>query len=334
MFDGQIARLILFNRNYFGPNGKFDYGENFAETFITMLAEVADAMIAGLSKAFALALERWNDAEQSKHYVYYMRMITSMHLRLNAADYEALFPEGSTIVTYCADVVEAPNKEVEPIGITALADSLLKPANLALQIIYLDIWPESGPINYHLSTETNGQHNDALTGVISALFRPTRYDILYRVPPPTQTSASVDPTPALTSSINNTFLPSSYHTWAPIVPEAFNATTSSCKASRESRPLPPPPPARIIAPLPASTLLLPVKTKTGATFGLDSVTPRVAGPSSSIRFTQMQLRYDMVGVSPNLQTAAFRNTISNQAHFGNALFQPDQWSPDKDSKSW
>jgi hypothetical protein len=48
----------------------------------------------------------------------------------------------------------------------------------------------------------------------------------------------------------------------------------------------------------------------------------------------MQRYYNMVRVSPGLQTAAFRNTISNQAHFGNALFQPDQWSPDKDSESW
>jgi ubiquitin thioesterase protein OTUB1 len=180
VIDGEIARLNEFNSNYLTSHGGFQYWDDFAEAFIDLLTDVANAMSLDLAAAYLLALDRWNDADLNNHLIYYLRMIAATHLKMNAATYDAFVSDSGGIANYCAANIEALHKEIEHVGVAALVDILLKPVNFALQVAYLDLSPGTAPNIYRFPEEANGQDESAFAGVIFTLFRPTHYDILYR----------------------------------------------------------------------------------------------------------------------------------------------------------
>lgn len=151
---------------------------------MSLLAEVAEAMTLDLSGAYFLAHQRWNDADLNNHIIYYLRMLVATHLKMNVATYDAFVADSGGIADYCATNVEALNKEIEHVGVSALVNILLKPVNFALQVAYLDLSPGTAPNMYRFPEEANRQDDGSFAGVIYTLFRPTHYDILYRTSPP------------------------------------------------------------------------------------------------------------------------------------------------------
>lgn len=183
MIDGEVARLNDFNDTCLASHGGFGYWEDFAEAFINLLVEVADAVAVDVNSAQFLVHQRWNDEELNNHIIYYLRMLASTHLKMNVATYDPFVADSGGIGPYCSANIEAVNKEIEHVGVSALVNILLKPVNFALQVAYLDLSPGTAPNIYRFPEEANNQDDGAFAGVIYTLFRPTHYDILYRTPP-------------------------------------------------------------------------------------------------------------------------------------------------------
>lgn len=61
-------------------------------------------------------------------------------MKTRPADYEAwLLPQ--SVADYCEQSVLPHGCEIDHVGVTALSDVLLKPADMALDILYLDLSP-------------------------------------------------------------------------------------------------------------------------------------------------------------------------------------------------
>lgn len=168
---------------------------------MNLLSEVAEAMTVDLNGAYFLVHQRWNDEDLNNHIIYYLRMLVSTYLKMNVATYDAFVADIGGIANYCSTNIEAVNKEIEHIGVSALVNVLLKPVNLALQVAYLDLSPGTAPNMYRFPDEANGQDETAFAGVIYTLFRPTHYDILYRTQPPLIQAPAQAQTPAANYSL-------------------------------------------------------------------------------------------------------------------------------------
>ena len=182
LIQSEIERLTHFNTTCIAADQNYSYWEDFADAFLSLMTDVAKS-IDNPSAAMYLVQQHWNDAETSNYLLFYLRLLTGVHLRLNASDYDAFVADSGGIIGYTASNVDMPSKEIEHIGINALVNVLLKPVNLSVEIAYLDLSPGSATNIYRFPSDSAGQDGASNPGLIYLLYRPTHYDILYRNPP-------------------------------------------------------------------------------------------------------------------------------------------------------
>ncbi|KAL8691043.1 MAG: hypothetical protein Q9218_003645 [Villophora microphyllina] len=111
----------------------------------------------------------------------HFRFVTSAWMKTHADTYVHFVPENSTIDQYCKIHIEPHAVEIEHLGLQALVDAVVKPAGIAVQVLYLDLsagdqvtehWPAAAP-------SANSSYDGAHT--IRLLYRPGHYDILYKL---------------------------------------------------------------------------------------------------------------------------------------------------------
>lgn len=164
-----------------GSAGGYQYFEDFADEAIGLLRDVASS-VANPEVALMLVHQRWNDASTGPAIIYYLRLLAATYLKTNEAEYAAFIADDAGVQGYCRDI-ELVDREIEHIGVDALTNVLLKPANLVLEVAYLDRTPGSDVNRYRFPGEANTQDAATLGPIIYLLFRPDHYDILYRDPP-------------------------------------------------------------------------------------------------------------------------------------------------------
>ncbi|KAI9715211.1 MAG: hypothetical protein M1828_000909 [Chrysothrix sp. TS-e1954] len=115
------------------------------------------------------------------------QLLTSLEMRSHQDDYGAYLID-TTVDAYCASVVEMPDRELEEITLQALTAVLHRPAGFGVTILMLVDSPGTSVdhVSYsEMDTNLLGVHgsdvNDSFLTCL--LFRPTHYDIVYRVPP-------------------------------------------------------------------------------------------------------------------------------------------------------
>lgn len=161
--------------------GGYTYFEDWADEMTGLLRELA-LSLENLDVAYALLLQRWNDASVEGGLIYYLRLLAATYLKANASTYDPFVPDGDNIISYCSQTIELPNREIEHLGIVALVNVLLTPVDFVLEIAYLDRSPGS-QVNHHRFADETGAKEASLAGpVIHLLYRPDHYDILYHTP--------------------------------------------------------------------------------------------------------------------------------------------------------
>src|SRR5450432_532640 len=132
-------------------------------------------------------LDRFNNPEVSDGIVYWLRLLASAYLRAHAASFQDFIPELMGVDTFCIDVLDPTNTEIEHLGMTLLVDVLLVPIGIAVDIVYLDR-SEGTHVNTHHFGRESGERP---RGVIHLLYRPGHYDILYKDMPVQPRSLSI-----------------------------------------------------------------------------------------------------------------------------------------------
>ncbi|XDG07523.1 hypothetical protein ABKA04_007138 [Annulohypoxylon sp. FPYF3050] len=347
---GELARLTSFNHyiEHVGGHSPWLFEDMVAETW-ALLHAVATAMAAG-QDPMPLVLEKFNNPESSQSIVYHMRLIASSWLKGNPANYEPWI--SGTIENYNQDTIMPIDREIDHIGVVLLHDFLLKPANIILEIAYLDR-SEGVEVNVHrMPEEANGKDPATLGPIIYLLYRPGHYDILYRdsiiQPPP------MPPAPT-TLSINRA-TPSYHHEIESTVPSLsdFAAVDMSSLAMipgfgapPEMSPLGSPPAAPSpltdpYAPSPQSPWM-PQPFPDG--LATRPPPPQPSPPSQQpttpmtvhhpLRFSKYNFP-DLVEPTsvhePAFTTNTFKNSHFNVAHYNNMNFQPEMYRPEAEEE--
>lgn len=293
--------------------------------------------------AMPVLVEKFNDPAVANHILYFIRLLASSWLKADptANELAGFIPEGIGIQGYCREYIEACGREIEHLGINVLANVLLKPAGIVLEIAYLDRSPGPEVNTYRIPAEATGRDPTTLGPIIYLLFRPDHYDILYRDAP-----APIAP---LNIQVNRVSFPprhenaSNLHNFtsndisslalipglqgiSPSLPLLTVPATSPLDPYMHSpnspwlapplpyvNPLatqkpapPPPPPAAVILPLPTRRQTPPLRFS------------EYCHPSFVESDTWRETCFT---------TNTFKNSHFNTAHYNNPNFQPEEYKP-------
>ncbi|KAG9508189.1 hypothetical protein J7337_001752 [Fusarium musae] len=178
--EGEVARLMSMN-HLLGSVGGYPFYDDWSDEMFDFLREVAQN-VANPQYAHSLIQAKWNDPVVSSNIIYYLRLLTATYLKLNAAKFNPFVSDAGGVDAHCRQVVEIPNREIEHLGMSALAEVLLRPANFVLEIAYLDRSAGTQVNQYRVPDELNTQDASTLGPIIYLLYRPDHYDILYKAP--------------------------------------------------------------------------------------------------------------------------------------------------------
>ena len=168
--------------------------EDMVQETTNLLKDMATSMETSLQTAANLIIQRFNDPEISNAIVYHFRLLASSWLKGAPTSYQDFIPDNLGVDGYCKEWLEAPNQEIDHLGMTLLIDVLLKPIGFAVEIVYLDR-SEGSQVNSHLiqSEDANGVPTNPAGPIIHLLYRPSHYDILYKdMAPPMPLRQAID----------------------------------------------------------------------------------------------------------------------------------------------
>ncbi|KAI1080622.1 cysteine proteinase [Whalleya microplaca] len=348
--QGELARLTSLN-NYIenvGGHSPWLFEDMVSETF-DLFNEVIAAVSSG-HDALGLVMAKFNDASSSQSIVYHQRLLASSWLKGNYAQYEPWIAGG--VENYIQDTVMPVDREIDHIGVVLLFDVLLKPANMVLEIAYLDR-SDGLEVNTHrMPGEAIGQDPNVLGPMIHLLYRPGHYDILYRdsviqAPP-------VPPAPTNLQINRATF--THHHEIESTMPSLQGDFTLDMTALGMIPGFEPPPSLSPLASPPAapSPMTDPYAASPQSPWlpqhfpdGMPAAPPPQQQPSppqqhATTPMTIHPLRFskynfpDLVETNtfhePAFQTNTFKNSHFNVAHYNNMNFQPEMYRPDAEEE--
>ncbi|KAL8675217.1 MAG: hypothetical protein Q9168_000337 [Polycauliona sp. 1 TL-2023] len=174
---GEVARLISHNNALDSVGYARDIYEDFTDVTLDLLKETAATLPAHDDGAALLA--SFNDASICNAIIMHFRLITSAWMKRHPDSY-IHYTENQNIQDYCSTHIEPHAVEIDNLGLQACVDAIMKPAGIAVQVLYLDrspgaqvnqIWPAE-------PSSVNASYNGLST--IRLLYRPGHYDILYK----------------------------------------------------------------------------------------------------------------------------------------------------------
>jgi ubiquitin thioesterase protein OTUB1 len=173
----ELARLTNLNEfiEKVGGHETWLFEDMVSETF-ELFQGILSAMSGG-QDPMVLLMEKFNDPEPSRSIVYHLRLLASSWLKGNPNDFEPYIP--GSISNYIDGTVMPVDQEIDAICVSLLVELLLKPANMVLDIAYLDR-SEGAEVTNHRMPDDAGQDSSNLGLTIYLLYRPGHYDILYR----------------------------------------------------------------------------------------------------------------------------------------------------------
>ncbi|KAF2433008.1 cysteine proteinase [Tothia fuscella] len=327
--------------------------EDFADDTIELLRETASASDGG-----AALLQTFNDSNRSMSIITYLKLLTSAWIQKHPDLYQPFINQ--PVQSYCRSHIEPSVCEIEHVGMNALVDVLVKPAGIAVEILYLDRTPGDEVNTYRFDPVDH--HNEPLPAppTLRLLYRPGHYDILYKLEDlPQQAALPFNPAPQnVFVALNHTSTETTHHKiafeldnieipgmsfypgpnmgWSNFPQYDFSPVSVPYPHS-SSRSLPTP----SYAPVPVAHA--PEYYTTSVTVPPPSVAPVTLphhpAPHAPIdrvgpfRPSIWEYETNFAPAAPHLplcQTAIFRNSHYNTAHFNNPDFEPEQWQPDSE----
>jgi ubiquitin thioesterase protein OTUB1 len=179
--EEEVARMTSLN-NFLTTVGGFQEWvfEDMVDETIGLLKELAALIPNSVEAAQELLMQRFNNPEISNAIIYHLRLLASSWLKGNPAPYQDFIQGDLGIDGYCKEWLEAPNQEIDHLGIMLLIDVLLKPVGFAVEIIYLDRSAGSQVNSHMFQDEEDGVPTNPGSPIIHLLYRPSHYDILYK----------------------------------------------------------------------------------------------------------------------------------------------------------
>ncbi|RYP02019.1 hypothetical protein DL764_005987 [Monosporascus ibericus] len=344
--QAELARLQRLNEfiENVGGISPWVFEDMISETF-DLFREIAVAMSSGQDCTGPL-MAKFNDISSSQYIVYHLRLLAASWLRGNSAEFQPYL--AVDINNYIEATVMPVDQEIDAICVRVLVDVLLKPANMVLEIAYLDR-SEGAEVNVHrMPEEANGQNLVASGSIIYLLYRPGHYDILYRDPvlqhPPTPTApisleinrVSFAHQQEIQSSVPSlqdfttldmsplTMLPAFEPTGvSPLVPPQPASPMPAAYVPPQSPWIPQPFPEPMQAPAPVPAQPSPPQQQ--------PTTPITTHP---LRFSKWnfpdlpEMAENAASYEPTFTTNSFKNSHYNVAHYSNNNFQPEMYRPE------
>ncbi|KAF1811059.1 cysteine proteinase [Eremomyces bilateralis CBS 781.70] len=155
--------------------------EDFAIEAFQLLQETAVAMENNDGGAKLLAA--FNDESLSMSIITYLKLLTSAYIQTHPDEYSPYMNHGQSVQNYCQSSIEPVMSEIEHVGMSALVEVLVKPAGMAMEILYLDR-SQGEEVNTYRWDPVDGTGitvSDPST--LRLLYRPGHYDILYKMEP-------------------------------------------------------------------------------------------------------------------------------------------------------
>ncbi|KAF2192580.1 cysteine proteinase [Zopfia rhizophila CBS 207.26] len=202
-FEDEEARLQsmhnLLNTAGFPEHVYID----FVEECFGLLQKLAASLRALDGTVADTLLESFNDLGVSMAIITYFKLLASAWIQAHPHEFQP-FLEFQDVKTYCSQNIEAAQCEIDHLGIVALADSIIKPAGFALEVLYLD--RSAGEEINTYRYDPTGPDGLVLQNppTMRLLYRPGHYDILYKaedVPQPAQQPQPVPTQPPLQVAI-------------------------------------------------------------------------------------------------------------------------------------
>ncbi|KAI0397660.1 peptidase C65 Otubain-domain-containing protein [Xylariaceae sp. FL0594] len=319
--------------------------QDMVDETVEVFKDVITAMSGG-NDPMRVLMARFNDVGIAPYLVYHLRLLAQSRMKETPEEY-APWVDGD-VDEYISSTIMPVDKEIDHICLILVHDVLLKPANIVLEIAYLDR-SEGAEVNVHrMPEEANGQDPSTLGSVITLLYRPGHYDLLYRdadlpvhaapvpiVPEPvdlqvhraTYQSTEFQQIPAL-QDVYATDM--SELAWIPgLAPEALGVSPFAPSSTTPS-------PGEQYSPSPAPSWNPPHY----AHDGLSAPSPSQPSPPQpqatvhQLRFSKYNFPYlpEIAGENnkthePAYSTPTFKNSHFNTAHFSNMNFQPELYKP-------
>ncbi|KAL8925588.1 MAG: hypothetical protein Q9172_002158 [Xanthocarpia lactea] len=334
---GEVARLTSLNNLLDTVGYLRDIYEDFTDVTLQLLKDTAATLPSHVGGA--ALLESFNDAAVCNAIIMHFRLVTSAWLKTHADSY-VHFTENQSIEDYCSSHIEPHAVEIEHLGLQACIDAVLKPAGIAVQVLYLDLSPgeQVNQIDWPAEPSTaNGPYMGMST--IRLLYRPGHYDILYK-----PEDINIHPVTAVTNPQINfmsapVYLPSSNVCYSHhgldldnfYIPGLISAGVSSLPFSTDAFIS-----SSIYAP---STLPMTSATADPYTASYSEPSqpivqsPIMDGPRTKDCFRpshyqiEDQFRQVMPIRTEPCQTEAMKQAGESKAHFRNEEFQPQIWEP-------
>jgi ubiquitin thioesterase protein OTUB1 len=179
--EEELARMTSLNNLLITAGGFQEWlFEDMVEETLALLRDLADSIQDSPQIAEEILIQRFNSAEVSNAIVYHLRLLATSWLKGNPAPYQDFIQGDLGLDGYCKEWLEAPNQEIDHLGLMLLIDVLLKPIGFAVEVIYLDR-SEGSQVNTHMfQNEDVGVPTNPNGPIIHLLYRPSHYDILYK----------------------------------------------------------------------------------------------------------------------------------------------------------
>ncbi|CAF3313281.1 unnamed protein product [Rotaria socialis] len=165
----KFRQLMLDLKNKLIQLGYLDFT---VEDVSDVVNELIDNVCKGGDEASLM--ESFSSPAHSDYFVAYLRLFTSAYLQMNAAFFENFIDDGKTIKQFCNTEVEPMGRESDNIHITALA----KAAAVPLRVVYMDR-NEHCLLTTHDFSATDDENRSTFKPMITMLYRPGHYDLLY-----------------------------------------------------------------------------------------------------------------------------------------------------------
>ncbi|KAI5287886.1 hypothetical protein KEM54_005646 [Ascosphaera aggregata] len=145
--------------------------ELFLDAVEDVFAQVEQAIKDGRTKDDSTVEEPFNHEYTSDSIVTHFRLLTGSWLLLHQEDYAAFL--STPLEEYVNHTIDTVKTEIDEIGLQALLDGVIKGSGLGLEIIYVDRSEGPAPTKHRNLEPKEGEP------VITLLYRPGHYDILY-----------------------------------------------------------------------------------------------------------------------------------------------------------
>ncbi|KAK6496356.1 hypothetical protein TWF481_002381 [Arthrobotrys musiformis] len=249
-------------------------------------------------------LEAFNNADTSNSIITHLKLLTSAYMKIYPDAYVPFLVEHPTIDDYRSAQIEPYGIQIDHLGVKALIDAIFIPADLNVEISYLDR-SDSDEVNIHKfedeSTPASAKKEGQEQRTLRMLYRPGHYDLIYKngdlappslpISPKIASRASPDVRVSMMLGQEYTRNPFRSPSLVPGIPNSLNDVCGRCfPAMRSYR--------------------------------------NHDGTVSTIQRAEKELETE-AEVEPPLQTKLFRNSHYNTRHFQNDHFQPEMWGPDQ-----